>query len=34
MRQAEWEVNLILKYNGLNEKLGKAAALQATKIIS
>lgn len=34
MRQAEWDVNLILVHNGWNEKLGKAAALQAPKMIS
>ena len=34
MRPAEWDVNLILVHNGWNEKLGKAAALQAPKMIS
>lgn len=34
MRQAEWDVNLILVLNCWNEKLGKAAALQAPKMIS
>ena len=34
MRQAEWDVNLILVHNCWNEKLGKAAALQAPKMIS
>ena len=34
MRQAEWDVNLILMHNFWNKKLGKAAALQAPKMIS